>query len=118
MFDFIHFTGDVENRLPGHVSFWVEYIEGESLLLWFALKGICASSGSACSSNILAEDEDELEASHVLTAVGVPTDICAGSLTLSMSKYNTEEDIDKVLEVAPEVIMKLCEMSPEYNRDK
>ena len=118
MFDFIHFTGDVENRLPGHVSFWVEYIEGESLLLWFALKGICASSGSACSSNILAEDEDELEASHVLTAVGVPTDICAGSLTLSMSKYNTEEDVDKVLEVAPEVIMKLCEMSPEYNRDK
>ncbi len=118
MFDFIHFTGDVENRLPGHVSFWVEYIEGESLLLWFSLKGICASSGSACSSNILAEDEDELEASHVLTAVGVPTDICAGSLTLSMSKYNTEEDVDKVLEVAPEVIMKLCEMSPEYNRNK
>jgi cysteine desulfurase len=118
MFDFIHFTGDVENRLPGHVSFWVEYIEGESLLLWFSLKGVCASSGSACSSNILAEDEEELEASHVLTAVGVPTDICAGSLTLSMSKYNTEEDVDKVLEIAPEIIMKLCEMSPEYNRDK
>ncbi len=116
MFDFIHFTGDTKNRLPGHVSFWVEYIEGESLLLWFSLKGVAAASGSACSSNILAEDEDELEASHVLTAVGVPTDICAGSITFSMSKYNTDEDVDKVLEIAPEIIQKLCEMSPDYNR--
>jgi cysteine desulfurase len=85
-------------------------------LLWFSLKGVAAASGSACSSNILAEDEDELEASHVLTAVGVPTDICAGSITFSMSKYNTDEDVDKVLEIAPEIIQKLCEMSPDYNR--
>lgn len=118
MFDFIHFTGDTKGRLPGHVSFWVEYIEGESLLLWLALKGVAAASGSACSSNLLAEDEEDLEASHVLTAVGVPTDICAGSITFSMSKYNTEEEVNTVLEITPEIIMKLCEMSPDYNRNK
>jgi len=117
-FDFLHFTGHETRRRPGHVSFWIEYIEGESLLMWLSLKGIACASGSACSSNILADDEDDLVASSVLTAVGVPTDICAGSLGMSMSKYNTEEDIDKVLEVMPETVQKLCEMSPMYNRDK
>ncbi|MCD8493230.1 MAG: cysteine desulfurase [Geovibrio sp.] len=63
MFDFLHFTGHPERRLPGHVSFWIEFIEGESLLMWLALKGIYAASGSACSSNILAEDEEDLQAS-------------------------------------------------------
>lgn len=116
MFDFLHFTGDKTRRRPGHVSFWIEYIEGESLLMWLSLKGIACASGSACSSNILAEDEEDLTASHVLTAVGVPTDICAGSLGMSMSKYNTEADIDKVLEVMPETVKRLCEMSPMYNR--
>jgi len=116
-FDFLHFTGHETRRRPGHVSFWIEYIEGESLLMWLSLKGIACASGSACSSNILAEDEDDLVASSVLTAVGVPTDICAGSLGMSMSRYNTEEDIDKVLEVMPETVKKLCEMSPMYNRD-
>jgi cysteine desulfurase len=117
-FDFLHFTGHETRRRPGHVSFWIEYIEGESLLMWLSLKGIACASGSACSSNILAEDDEDLVASSVLTAVGVPTDICAGSLGMSMSKYNTEEDIDKVLEVMPETVQKLCEMSPMYNRDK
>jgi len=98
------------------VSFWIEYIEGESLLLWYSLKGIYAASGSACSSNILAEDEDELSASHVLTAIGVPNDICAGSITFSMSKYTTEEEIDKVIEVTPEIVQRLCEMSPYYKK--
>lgn len=116
MFDFLHFTGHATKRLPGHVSFWVEYIEGESLLLWFSLKGVFAASGSACSSNILAEDEEDLEASHVLTAIGVPNDICAGSLGLSLSKYNTEADVDHVLEILPEIVKKLCEMSPAYNK--
>lgn len=116
MFDFLHFTGHATNRLPGHVSFWVEYIEGESLLMWFAIKGVFAASGSACSSNILAEDEEDLAASHVLTAIGVPNDICAGSLTLSMSKYNTDADVDHVLAVMPEIVQKLCEMSPAYQR--
>ncbi|MGA1845976.1 cysteine desulfurase family protein [Deferribacter abyssi] len=116
MFDFLHFTGHPEKRLPGHVSFWIEYIEGESLLMWYSLKGVCAASGSACSSNILAEDEDELEASHVLTAVGVPNDICAGSLTFSMSKYIEEKDVDYVLEITPGIVNRLCEMSPYYNK--
>ncbi|BAI81017.1 cysteine desulfurase [Deferribacter desulfuricans SSM1] len=116
MFDFLHFTGHPEQRLPGHVSFWIEYIEGESLLLSYSLKGVAAASGSACSSNILAEDEDELEASHVLTAVGVPNDICAGSLTFSMSKYNEEKDVDYVLEITPAIVNRLCEMSPYYNK--
>ncbi len=115
-YDFLHITGDEENRLPYHVSFWVEYIEGESLLMWYAQKKVFVASGSACSSNILAEDEEDLEASHVLTAVGVPTDICAGSITMSLSKYNTNEDIDYVLQVSPEIIDKLCAMSPAFNR--
>jgi cysteine desulfurase len=118
MFDFLHFTGSAKRRRPGHVSFWIEYIEGESLLMWLSLKGIACASGSACSSNILAEDEEDLVASQVLTAVGVPTDICAGSLGMSMSKYNTMEDIEKVLEVMPDTVQKLCEMSPMYNRNK
>ncbi len=116
MFDYLHFTGGMERRLPGHVSFWIEYIEGESLLMWYALNGICAASGSACSSNILADDEDDLKASHVLTAVGVPTDICAGSMTFSFSKYTTKEEVDKALEVTPGIVQKLVAMSPSYNR--
>lgn len=116
MFSFLHITGDEKDRLPGHVSFWIEYIEGESLLLWYALKGICAASGSACSSNILAEDEDDLAASHVLTAIGVPNDICAGSITFSMSKYTTESEIEEVIKVTPEIVNRLCEMSPYYKK--
>ncbi len=117
-YDFLHITGDEENRLPYHVSFWVEYIEGESLLMWYAQKGVYVASGSACSSNILAEDEEDLEASHVLTAVGVPTDICAGSITMSLSKYNEKEDIEHVLKVTPEIIDKLCMMSPAFDMSK
>ncbi|WP_277655766.1 cysteine desulfurase family protein [Seleniivibrio woodruffii] len=116
MFDFLHFTGNKDRRRPGHVSFWIEYIEGESLLMWLSLKGFACASGSACSSNILAEDEEDLAASYVLTAVGVPNDICAGSLGMSMSKYNTQDDIENVLKVMPETVQRLCEMSPMYNR--
>ncbi len=115
-FDFLHFTGSLEDRLPYHVSFWVEYIEGESLLMSYTQNGIYAASGSACSSNILAEDEEDLIASHVLTAVGVPTDICAGSMTMTLSKYNTQADIDHILEVTPKIVNRLCEMSPAYNK--
>ena len=117
-YDFLHITGTEEKRLPYHVSFWVEYIEGESLLMWFAQKGVYCASGSACSSNINAEDEEDLEASHVLTAVGVPTDICAGSITMSLSKYTTDADIDYVLSVSPEIIDKLCLMSPAFDPSK
>ena len=83
-----------------------------------AQKGVYCASGSACSSNILAEDEEDLQASHVLTAVGVPTDICAGSITMSLSKYIEEEDIDHVLKVSPEIIDKLCAMSPAFDSSK
>ncbi|MCX8084173.1 MAG: cysteine desulfurase [Calditerrivibrio sp.] len=116
MFSFLHITGDEKDRLPGHVSFWIEYIEGESLLLWYSLKGICAASGSACSSNILAEDEEELAASHVLTAIGVPNDICAGSITFSMSRWTEENEVDEVIRVTPEIVNRLCEMSPYYKK--
>ena len=67
---------------------------------------------------LLAEDEEDLQASHVLTAVGVPTDICAGSITMSLSKYIEEEDIDHVLKVSPEIIDKLCAMSPAFDSSK
>jgi cysteine desulfurase len=113
---YLHFTGHPENRLPGHISFWVEFIEGESLLLWFALKDVCVASGSACSSNILGENEDSLVASHVLTAIGVPDDICAGSLMFSLSKYTTDDEIDYVIGIAPGIVEKLFEMSPYYKR--
>jgi len=111
---FINFTGHPEKRLPGHVSFWVKHIEGESLLLLLSMNGIMVSSGSACSSNLKAKDEDELKASHVLTAVGVPSDICAGSITFSSSKYNSFEDVDHVMSVLPGLVERLLSMSPSY----
>ena len=114
---YLHFTGDLNQRLPGHVSFWVEHIEGESILLWLSLKDVCAASGSACSSNIMGEDERDLKASHVLSAIGVPSDICAGSITMSLSKYNTEEEVDYVIKIFPELVKKLAEMSPFYERE-
>lgn len=114
-YDFLHITGGEKYRLPYHISFWVEFIEGESLLMWYSQKGVYVASGSACSSNILAEDEEDLQASHVLTAVGVPTDICAGSITMSLSKYIEDTDIDYVLKVTPEIVDKLCAMSPAFD---
>lgn len=116
--DFVHFTGHPERRLPGHVSFWVEFVEGESLLIWLNLKGVASSSGSACASNIFARDETGLKASHVLTAIGVPPDICHGSITFMLNKDNTEEEVEYVLRVLPEIVEKLREMSPLYERGK
>ena len=115
---FIHLTGHPEKRLPGHVSFWVEHVEGESLLLHLNMNGVMASSGSACSSNLKGKDESELAASHVLTAVGVPTDICAGSITFSLGKYNTEEEVDYVVSIMPGIVDKLLAMSPSYEDHK
>lgn len=112
---FINFTGHPEKRLPGHVSFWVEHIEGESLLLLLSMNGIIASSGSACSSNLKAKDEDELMASHVLDAVGVPSDICSGSITLSAGWDNTEDDFNYVKTVMPGLVDRLLAMSPSYD---
>ena len=100
-------NGDAENRLPGNVSFCFEGIEGESLLLMLDAQGICASSGSACTSG-------SLDPSHVLLAIGRVHDVAHGSLRLSLSHYNTEEEIDHILTVVPQVVELLRNMSPVW----
>ena len=100
-------NGDPVNRLPGNVSFCFEGIEGESLLLLLDAKGVCASSGSACTSG-------SLDPSHVLLAIGRVHDVAHGSLRLSLSHYNTEEEIDHILAVVPEVVQLLRNMSPVW----
>jgi cysteine desulfurase len=112
--DYLHFTGHRTTRLPGHVSFWIEFVEGESLLMWLNLNGIASASGSACASNMMAVDETGLKASHVLTAVGVPPDICHGSITFSLGKDNTMEDVEHALSVIPGIVKRLRDMSPLY----
>ncbi len=113
---FFNVTGDPKKRLPGHVSFWVEFVEGESLLLFLEMAGIASASGSACSSNLKGKDEDDLESSHVLTAVGVPPEICHGSIAFTMGKNNTMDDVDHVLSVMPGIVDKLRAMSPLYDK--
>jgi cysteine desulfurase len=110
----LHFTGHPSLRLPGHVSFWVEHAEGESLLLFLNMKGVMAASGSACSSNLRGEDEEDLVASPVLRAIGVPSDICTGSITFSLGKGNTEEEVRLTVEALPGIVERLREMSPTY----
>ena len=100
-------NGDAVNRLPGNVSFCFEGIEGESLLLLLDMKGVCASSGSACTSG-------SLDPSHVLLAIGRVHDVAHGSLRLSLSEYNTEEEIDHILTVVPEVVAYLRSISPVW----
>lgn len=112
--EFVHFTGHPSNRLPGHVSFWVEFAEGESLLLMLDVMGVMAASGSACSSNLLGHDEDDLVASPVLKAIGVPSDICTGSITFSMGKENTSEEVERVVSILPGIVSRLRGMSPTY----
>lgn len=112
--EYLEFTGHPTNRLPGHVSFWIKYIEGESLLLMLNMRGVMCASGSACSSNLRGEDERDLSASHVLTAVGVPAEFCSGSLTVSMGKNNTEDEVDYMISVLPDTINTLLAMSPLY----
>ena len=104
---YLHFTGHLTKRLPGHVSFWISFAEGESLVLFLNYNGIAIASGSACSS-------PDLQASHVLTAIGVPPDVCHGSITVSLGKDNTEEDVDYFLETLPKVIDRCWQMSPLY----
>ena len=100
-------NGDPVNRLPGNVSFCFEGIEGESLLLLLDAKGVCASSGSACTSG-------SLDPSHVLLAIGRVHDVAHGSLRLSLCHYNTEEEVDHILKVVPEVVTLLRNMSPVW----
>ena len=100
-------NGDRVNRLPNNVSFCFEGIEGESLLLLLDFKGVAASSGSACTSG-------SLDPSHVLLAIGRVHDVAHGSLRLSLSDYNTDEEIDHILKVVPEVVQHLRNMSPVW----
>ena len=100
-------NGDRVNRLPGNVSFCFEGIEGESLLLLLDMKGVCASSGSACTSG-------SLDPSHVLLAIGRVHDVAHGSLRLSLSEYNTDEEVDHILTVVPEVVAYLRGISPVW----
>ena len=100
-------NGDPVNRLPGNVSFCFEGIEGESLLLLLDAHGVCASSGSACTSG-------SLDPSHVLLAIGRVHDVAHGSLRLSLSEYNTMEEMDHILKVVPEVVSYLRNMSPVW----
>ena len=100
-------NGDAVNRLPGNVSFCFEGIEGEALLLLLDMKGVCGSSGSACTSG-------SLDPSHVLLAIGRVHDVAHGSLRLSLSEYNTDEEVEHILKVVPEVVGYLRNMSPVW----
>jgi cysteine desulfurase len=102
---YIRINGDETKRLPGNSNISFRFIEGEGLLLNLDLKGICASSGSACTSG-------SLDPSHVLLAIGLPHEIAHGSLRISIGKYNTKEEVDYLVENLVEIIGRLREMSP------
>jgi len=108
---FVRLNGDRYKRLPGNVNFSFEFIEGESLLLMLDMKGIAASSGSACTSG-------SLDPSHVLLAIGLPHEIAHGSLRITFGKENTHEDVDYLMEVLPMIVNRLREMSPLYEKVK
>lgn len=103
-------NGHPEKRLPNNANFSFQYIEGESILLMLDMKGIAASSGSACTSG-------SLEPSHVLLAMGIPHEIAHGSVRFTLGKDNTEEQIDYLLEVLPEIVERLRAMSPLYQKE-
>lgn len=103
----VRVNGDVEHRLPNTANISFSYIEGESILMLLDMQNICASSGSACTTG-------SLEPSHVLRAMGVPYTDAHGSIRFSFSRYNTEEEVDKVLEVLPPVIARLRQISPYW----
>ncbi len=109
--DYARLNGHPEERLPGNVNISFEFIEGESMLLLLDANGICASSGSACTSG-------SLDPSHVLLAIGLPHEKAHGSLRISLGYQNTEEEVDKLLEVLPPIVQRLREMSPLYEEVK
>lgn len=102
-------TGDPENRLPGACSFAISAIEGESLVLYLDMEGICTSTGSACSTG-------SLDPSHVLMAIGLSHEVSHGSLRVTLGRCNTEEEVDYIIETLPKVVEKLRSMSPVWNR--
>ena len=101
-------NGSMTHRLPGNLNVAFEFIEGESLILLLDMAGICASTGSACSTA-------SLEPSHVLLSIGLPHEKAHGSLRLTLSHENTDEDVDYILEKLPPIVQRLREMSPLYN---
>lgn len=101
-------NGSLEHHVPGTVNMCFEGIEGESLLLMLDANGICASSGSACTSG-------SLDPSHVLLSIGLPHEVAHGSLRLSIGEYNTMEEIDHIIDVVPKVVEKLRDMSPVWD---
>ena len=103
-------NGDVKHRLPNTTNIGFKYIEGEAILLSLDQYGICASSGSACTSG-------SLEPSHVLQAMGLPYTILHGSIRFSLSRYTTDKEIDKVLEVMPGIVQRLRDLSPFSSDD-
>ena len=100
-------NGHPSRRLPNNVNFSFEFVEGESLLIMLDMEGICASSGSACTSG-------SLDPSHVLLAIGLPHEIAHGSLRLTLSDETTKEDIDFTVDKIKEIVKKLRAMSPLY----
>lgn len=104
---FVKLNGHREKRLPGNINFSFEFIEGESLLLMLDMKGIAASSGSACTSG-------SLDPSHVLLAIGLPHELAHGSLRITFGEDNFDEDVDYLLDVLPSIVQRLREMSPLY----
>ncbi len=104
-------NGHPEKRISSNVNVTVEFIEGESLLLSLDMRGVAASSGSACTSGTL-------DPSHVLLAMGLSHELAHGSLRMTLGKDTTDEDIDYVLEVLPEIVERLRAMSPLYNKNK
>ncbi len=104
---YCHLNGDRQKRLPNNVNFSFQFVEGESLLIMLDMKGICASSGSACTSG-------SLDPSHVLLAIGLPHEIAHGSLRLTLSEETTKEELDYVVSSLEEIVIKLRKMSPLY----
>lgn len=109
--DYVRLNGDPIKRLPGNVNVSIEFVEGEALLLNLDMIGVCASSGSACTSG-------SLDPSHVLLAIGLPHEIAHGSLRLTIGRYTKEKDIDYVIEELPKIVDKLRAMSPLYEKVK
>ena len=107
----VKLNGHPTDRLPNNVNYSIRYIEGESILLMLDINGIAASSGSACTSGAL-------DPSHVLLAMGLPHEIAHGSLRLTLSEFTTEEEIDYVLDLLPQIVQRLRDMSPLYPKQK
>ena len=103
-------TGDVDNRLPNTCNIAFEYIEGEAILLLMNKQGIAASSGSACTSG-------SLEPSHVMRAMGIPYTAAHGTVRFSLSRYNTPEEIERVIEAVPPIVAQLRKLSPYWGED-